>query len=654
MGLTLREQLSTLSIPRLSTVLRVDLMLRESDSAVEQAERIITGWWNRKAAPYDTEIVAGQSDLSFARDRFKLEFARTYDALSLAMEEPDSSAEFRTWICETSLQRVGAGARLSLRLSFRQPNDIPLQPLHRAPRLLREIVDSVGTVDLEVLETMPRTYHEEDLDGLMYLLEQPDRMLPVVVVSEDPDSGDVYADPDRLARELAGTAHVVRIDGDAAWALSKVWGKEWSTYLGGVRCYNSGFDRSGDKMHHKLWLAETIQRADAAYRDGFLNQCTGHIFRLVTAQFEASPLLSPETLRRELETLNRQFADAAVWAPLPEIVPALDMGLTSEAVAVGALRPEQDESELTTGLLKMLREENTGLQERISKYEKEIDSLRATLEQERVGRSRSETALTQAEEERDLYKCEFDELQEKLTIAKDSEREPSASLRPLRKAFNDLSRELDTMAVKFRRIEQEAQRAEQVDDILKDYKRQVSDLQATSDSVSRRQVEGAAVAGQHLSLEGHSRILPRFAEKVPVLEAALVILEALFPDRIVVLESAYKSARSAEDFRHRDDAFALLWKLSTEYWLEIQKGGGDAAARKIFGVSYATNEGSVLPKAGRKRRTFDFEGGPLFMEKHLKMGVKWSDAETLRIHFEWVAAKKLIVIGHCGGHLDRD
>ncbi|WP_279611117.1 hypothetical protein [Burkholderia gladioli] len=40
------------------------------------------------------------------------------------------------------------------------------------------------------------------------------------------------------------------------------------------------------------------------------------------------------------------------------------------------------------------------------------------------------------------------------------------------------------------------------------------------------------------------------------------------------------------------------------------------------------------------------------MEKHLKHGVKDSAAETLRVHFEWIASEQKIIIGHCGKHLD--
>jgi hypothetical protein len=40
------------------------------------------------------------------------------------------------------------------------------------------------------------------------------------------------------------------------------------------------------------------------------------------------------------------------------------------------------------------------------------------------------------------------------------------------------------------------------------------------------------------------------------------------------------------------------------------------------------------------------------MMKHLKIGVKDSVAETLRIHFEWDDGDRKIIIGHCGSHLD--
>ena len=45
------------------------------------------------------------------------------------------------------------------------------------------------------------------------------------------------------------------------------------------------------------------------------------------------------------------------------------------------------------------------------------------------------------------------------------------------------------------------------------------------------------------------------------------------------------------------------------------------------------------------------KGSSIVMPMHLKIGVKDTAAETLRIHFEWFADEQKIVIGHCGPHL---
>jgi hypothetical protein len=73
----------------------------------------------------------------------------------------------------------------------------------------------------------------------------------------------------------------------------------------------------------------------------------------------------------------------------------------------------------------------------------------------------------------------------------------------------------------------------------------------------------------------------------------------------------------------------------------------------IFGKNgFAAREAETLSKDGRKRRTFQYDGREIFMEKHLKHGVKDSLSETLRVHFEWLPDKERILIGHCGKHLN--
>jgi regulator of replication initiation timing len=138
------------------------------------------------------------------------------------------------------------------------------------------------------------------------------------------------------------------------------------------------------------------------------------------------------------------------------------------------------------------------------------------------------------------------------------------------------------------------------------------------------------------------------------LSESLRVITILFPDRIEALESAWKSASDSEIFKQKKKAFELLLKLATDYWNELASGRGDAEARATFGNAYSAKESETVEtnKQARKLRTFRYKDQDVEMMKHLKIGIKDSIAETLRIHFEWDPDERKIVIGHCGHHLD--
>lgn len=141
----------------------------------------------------------------------------------------------------------------------------------------------------------------------------------------------------------------------------------------------------------------------------------------------------------------------------------------------------------------------------------------------------------------------------------------------------------------------------------------------------------------------------------PSLQQVLELISTLYTDRVVILETAMISAKESDrgGFRQGAKAYELLSKLTTEYWQALADGKGDQQAKSVFGHNaYAANEASALSNDGKRRRTFDYRGRGFLMEKHLKHGVKDSLAETLRMHFEWIASEKKLVIGHCGKHLD--
>jgi len=143
------------------------------------------------------------------------------------------------------------------------------------------------------------------------------------------------------------------------------------------------------------------------------------------------------------------------------------------------------------------------------------------------------------------------------------------------------------------------------------------------------------------------------ADSTLTIPFSLNIIKKSFPDRVHVLNSAFKSAEDSSNFRKQQKAFDLLWTLCTEYYEKISNGIGDVEARKLFGSgNYSSKESEKLSGPGKDRRTFSYKGNDIFMEKHLKIGVADNASDTLRIHFEWISEEKKIVLGHCGPHLD--
>jgi hypothetical protein len=135
---------------------------------------------------------------------------------------------------------------------------------------------------------------------------------------------------------------------------------------------------------------------------------------------------------------------------------------------------------------------------------------------------------------------------------------------------------------------------------------------------------------------------------------SLQVISRLFPDRIEILDSAWKSADASTSFKEKSRLFDLLWRLATQYWKDLSNGIGDVQARHVFGNAYSAKESETASSNARaiKLRTFDYKGQIMVMEKHLRIGVKPSPTETIRIHFEWIRNDQKIAIGHCGPHLD--
>ena len=263
-------------------------------------------------------------------------------------------------------------------------------------------------------------------------------------------------------------------------------------------------------------------------------------------------------------------------------------------------------------------------------------------------------SLSYAIEMQKMFEEDNTTLKERESLLKgDISKEPSEALRPVWKSSSGLWESMQTLAVNFRRLELESKNVEEMESELKNANQVIQSQKATLDSISRKKPGGnesgaIPVASSRDALED---FLSKLVRKKLSLAESLKMISDLYPERLVILNSAIESAADSESFLYPEQAFELLLRLATDYWKTLGNQG-DAEARKLFGKSYSAKEKSTLTKQGVERRTFDFRGQPMRMDKHLKIGTADNAADTLRIHFEWVAEEQIIVTGHCGKHLD--
>jgi len=134
--------------------------------------------------------------------------------------------------------------------------------------------------------------------------------------------------------------------------------------------------------------------------------------------------------------------------------------------------------------------------------------------------------------------------------------------------------------------------------------------------------------------------------------AILSILEIIIPNNIVILKSAYTSAKRSSGFKHSQKLLFLLYKLSTEY-LSTFLDKGDNEAKSVLGAAYSANESETVERSKQlsDMRTFDYMGEKIRMFKHVGIGVAHNKTETIRVHFYIDPECQKVVIGYCGEHL---
>lgn len=242
-------------------VAKVQLTTTDKDTGIAaQALTILDRWADNKFAQgNDGSVRIRASGLDAERDR-RSETSGDQRLEQLCVLEP-----IETGSLQLDVDLLQGDGRTAFRCVLRVGSDGGVAPAEiqvRAPRFIREVValPCSWTVGLggERVFAHPFAVDVEALPSLEELLTSPLRRLPVVMVSEHDGetlAGDVH---ERLAHDLCGLAHVIRLSTDASWALTERRGKEWSCYNGAVRLFWPFRANMPDPRMHPLWTYDQL------------------------------------------------------------------------------------------------------------------------------------------------------------------------------------------------------------------------------------------------------------------------------------------------------------------------------------------------------------------------------------------------------------
>jgi hypothetical protein len=236
---------------------------RARDAALTWAKRRAGGNLPKDAWDHlDFELLAGGRNS--AGVRFKTD---TADLWAIRAEDPDKDVAGRIWTTEIVIGgEVGKRPHLSLRLivSTAEP-EFSIEP--HVPGTVLQMISTTGLVRSgRVLRDVPATLRtENDAEDLCDHLEDPDRRLPIFVVTlPEGEAAEPLINDAELAKATAGIARVVRLPADLTWVLTKRFGKFRSVFDGAVRAYLPGFSNSDDPYRHRLFLAAPLHDAENA------------------------------------------------------------------------------------------------------------------------------------------------------------------------------------------------------------------------------------------------------------------------------------------------------------------------------------------------------------------------------------------------------
>jgi hypothetical protein len=121
-------------------------------------------------------------------------------------------------------------------------------------------VFAIGDGDLEFLKTARNVPRKGVGDFVQYMLADPKRRFPIIVLSEQRDRG-FLLDPAIMARQYFAVGHVYTLGWREALTLSSEVGSRLSVFNGAMRVYFPGFRTASNPSDHPLVPAHRFESA---------------------------------------------------------------------------------------------------------------------------------------------------------------------------------------------------------------------------------------------------------------------------------------------------------------------------------------------------------------------------------------------------------
>jgi len=174
------------------------------------------------------------------------------------VEHPDSQVPGRTWLVEAVVSSPGKGfdvLGVRSQCCAGSSADVPFS----SPRFVRTWLKDLEVEDVgwRVGTSSSLIESRDQVDALIRLLNDPQRELPVIVVTEY-ERGQFCIDADRLAGRTPGLAHIVQLPVEGTLVLTDALGRDRSVFKGAVRTYFPGFGRPEDSQVHSVFLPSRI------------------------------------------------------------------------------------------------------------------------------------------------------------------------------------------------------------------------------------------------------------------------------------------------------------------------------------------------------------------------------------------------------------